>query len=187
MSEEFSRFWSMVDIRSPRECWEWTGARDQYGYGVPDAGICIAFQEPLAHRIACGMMRTRLDRQDFVLHSCDNAPCCNPRHLRWGDAFENADDRRIAAWAPIAAATQVSGEAVPCFDAHGKPWIVKKPDLKAPVQFARGMSRIDDEIVRQLRRDHESGMSARDLGVKYGLTQSHADSIAKRRIWKHVT
>lgn len=183
---EFARFWSCIEIRGLHECWEWAGSRDQHGYGVPDAGICIAFQEPLAHRIACGMMRTRLDRQDFVLHSCDNAPCCNPRHLRWGDAFENADDRRIAEWAPIARGAQQGDADVPCFDATGKPWIVKKPDLKAPIHFMRGQSRLDDELVRQIRADHDAGMSSREIGVKYGLTQSHADSVAKRRIWKHI-
>lgn len=183
MSEEFKRFWSMVDMRNPRECWEWKGTRDQYGYGVPDAGITIAFQEPLAHRVACAMMRLRLDRQDFVLHSCDNAPCCNPRHLRWGDAFENADDRRIAEWSRLA--INSAGD-VPFIDETGRPWLVKKPDTRAPTFVKRGLSRIDDDIVRCIRADHEAGMSARELAAKYGLTQSHCDSIAKRRIWKHV-
>lgn len=31
----------------------------------------------------------------MALHSCDNPPCCNPRHLRWGTHTENMADRRI--------------------------------------------------------------------------------------------
>jgi DNA invertase Pin-like site-specific DNA recombinase len=28
----------------------------------------------------------------FVLHSCDNPPCCNPAHLRAGTQKENIED-----------------------------------------------------------------------------------------------
>jgi hypothetical protein len=28
----------------------------------------------------------------FVLHSCDNPPCCNPNHLRTGTAKDNSRD-----------------------------------------------------------------------------------------------
>lgn len=29
----------------------------------------------------------------YALHSCDNPPCVNPHHLRWGTAQANAIDR----------------------------------------------------------------------------------------------
>lgn len=33
-------------------------------------------------------------RGPMALHSCDNPPCVNPRHLRWGDHVENKADQR---------------------------------------------------------------------------------------------
>lgn len=29
----------------------------------------------------------------LVIHSCDNPPCCNPKHLRVGTHADNAEDR----------------------------------------------------------------------------------------------
>jgi DNA-binding transcriptional ArsR family regulator len=47
----------------------------------------------------CGKLVTVLASQPpgpgaFALHSCDNPPCCNPAHLRWGTPQSNQDDRR---------------------------------------------------------------------------------------------
>lgn len=36
----------------------------------------------------------------FVIHSCDNPPCCNPEHLRYGTHRENCDDKVARGRAP---------------------------------------------------------------------------------------
>ena len=88
------RFWSRVDKNGPvaREgltpCWLWTGPRERKGYGsVTLDGV------KGAHRIAL-MLATGVDWPELcALHSCDNPPCCNPDHLRWGTNADNQADK----------------------------------------------------------------------------------------------
>lgn len=86
------RFWSKVDECGPDECWPWIGARHYSGYGrfraPPSRKSLIASR--VALMITVGMP-TGIAQQ--CCHSCDNPPCCNPAHLRWGTNKENAADR----------------------------------------------------------------------------------------------
>lgn len=82
-----SRFWNLVDKRGPDECWEWQGCRDRKSYGkfhAPKRGW-------LAHRFSW-MLANGREPVLLILHSCDNPPCVNPRHLREGTAKENTQD-----------------------------------------------------------------------------------------------
>lgn len=176
-----ARFWSLVDIRDQRECWLWKGKIDRCGYGVADAGLQIAFGEPNAHRIACALTRRRQSDLAEVLHSCDEPSCCNPRHLRWGSRDGNAEDKNIAAWARDAIDRITAG--LPISDVG--PFVIT-PDERAPILFRRGLRRFDDAAVLSVRADFANGMTVRDIAIKHGMTQSHADSIAKRRIRRDV-
>ena len=176
---EYERFWSYVDIRDQRECWLWTGTTDGAGYGVPDAGIQIAFREPLAHRVACVLTRVRPFDDAEVLHGCDNPGCCNPRHLRWGTIAENNEDREISTWARLALNARTAQQSPPVLAR-----ITANPN--APTALRRGLTRLNADIVRAIRAAFEAGKPIRVIADEYGLTQSHADSVAKRRIWKHV-
>lgn len=96
-TEKIERFWSFVDIGESDECWIWKGAtqNNRQGHGAFSSGISWWGTAP-AHRIALLLYESvsHFDRLSFqACHTCNNPPCCNPRHLYWGTHKTNADDR----------------------------------------------------------------------------------------------
>lgn len=84
-----ARFWSKVSVGAPNSCWPWRAAVDDHGYGrftLPDG------EEVKAHRFSWELANGPVPPGAMILHSCDNPPCCNPRHGRPGDAKANAED-----------------------------------------------------------------------------------------------
>lgn len=84
------RFWSKVNILDDNQCWEWTAARSN-GYG--HFGTGKKFGTKVAHRIAYMISNnTSIPKDMDICHTCDNPPCCNPKHLFMGTAQENMSD-----------------------------------------------------------------------------------------------
>lgn len=86
-----SRFWRLVNITSEGECWPWTGYLDNDGYGL----FVFHGRRRPAHELAYSFTygEKRLPTLD-TCHSCDNPPCCNPNHLRFGTRQSNVDEMR---------------------------------------------------------------------------------------------
>lgn len=88
--QQIEAFWNRVD-RSGGEnsCWLWTSSRKKGGYG----GISWKGKQDRAHRIAYSLTYGEIPDGLYVLHECDNPPCCNPKHLFLGTHLENMQDR----------------------------------------------------------------------------------------------
>lgn len=90
-------FWDRIDKSGgPEACWPWTGALNSFGYGnVGEGGFTLT-----ASRVAYELTYGFIPRGDgyhgtVVRHTCDNPPCCNPRHLVLGTQADNNHDRDV--------------------------------------------------------------------------------------------
>ncbi len=82
-------FWSYVDSSAgPDSCWPWIGSFGPRGCGhfYCDGG------QWRAPRLACKLTHNKNPGRWKIRHTCDNPPCCNPRHLRRGTQRQNVLD-----------------------------------------------------------------------------------------------
>lgn len=82
------RFWNKVDIGSDASCWEWLGTINSNGYGT----ISVANGTESSHRVAWELANGSIPNGLLIRHLCHNPPCCNPKHLALGNAYQNAQD-----------------------------------------------------------------------------------------------
>lgn len=75
-------------------CVEWTGAKNDSGYGVlfrkNSEGIS---KQVFAHRVAYTIFKGPIPDGQIVMHRCDNPLCINPSHLDVGTDADNHLDK----------------------------------------------------------------------------------------------
>lgn len=81
-------FFSCAGSPEPAGCWPWLGKRLPAGYGV----LHIDGSKHLATHLALNLTGKMRPEGAVALHRCDNPPCCNPDHLRWGTQADNMHD-----------------------------------------------------------------------------------------------
>lgn len=150
--------WLYVEIGEKDECWEFFGAQKVEGYGrVFHDGKLI-----LAHRLSyclCNGLNLETFKKSRLLvrHTCDNPPCCNPRHLLAGTPAQNVADKM----------------------ARGR--------ANAPRGSAMSNALLTESDIPIIRQRLADGDRRRDVAADYGVSLSTIDTVKSRRTWSHVS
>jgi len=146
-------FWERVDIKGADDCWEWKAKRYPYGYGAFKYKGKQCGAHRYAYAFANGVPEESLG---VVRHTCDNPPCCNPRHLVNGTYADNNQDM-------IAKGRGVT--------VHGE---------------LHGMCKLNEKQVRDIIDREAMGEKQRVLAAEYGVSPPYISSIARKKYWKHI-
>lgn len=147
------RFWNKVDKSGGLDaCWPWTGARHPAGYGL--FSVTRGVWPTGSHRYAWELANGSIPEGRWVLHRCDNPPCCNPSHLFLGDCQDNETDK-------VSKGRQARG------DRHGR----RKHPEAYPSGERHHAAKLTDAQVAEVRRLAGEGHSQRALARRFGMSQ----------------
>lgn len=149
------RFWGKVDKCGPDECWEWQAARNKdYGWFRHNGSTYFA------HRVA--FVITNGDVELCVLHTCNNPPCCNPKHLYAGTLKDNAQQ---------------------CFDDGRGNNNLQNANHRGE---KNSQTKLTESDVHEIRRLYTGGWLQREIAGEYDIHQSGVSRICRDKQWKHV-
>lgn len=72
------------------ENWQWIGGKNKDGYGQ----MKVDGMQVGAHVISYELFNGEIPAGSFVLHSCDDPGCVNPKHLHLGNHIKNMQERK---------------------------------------------------------------------------------------------
>lgn len=149
------KFWSKVDKNTDNGCWLWKGRLNDKGYGTMCSNYFMN-GEQRSHRISYILIKGFIPEGKFLLHSCHNAICVNPDHLRPGTQKENMQDMDKA------------NRRNPTIGS-------KNPQAK-----------LKEHDIIDILDMFKNGISKKELSAIYNIKIQAINSIIGRRRWKHV-
>lgn len=193
------RFWEKVQILGPDDCWEWTASLTTKGYGQ----LCKDGKTQRAHRVAYALF-VKDPGELQVLHTCDNPPCCNPRHLFIGTTQDNTADMRTKGRASSlflckggsAIPAQIEGEihakyiAGVCTSELGKAYEVSRVTIsrllnKMGVSLGKPNAKLTLQNAREVRSRYAAGgILQRELAEELHVSVNTIENIIGHRTWR---
>lgn len=147
------RFWDRVEIKGPDECWPFLGRKQHKGHGE----IYYMGRYCSAHRISWELTNGPIPEGKWILHHCDNPPCCNPKHLYPGTALDNARD---------------------ACERH------RWPDRRGSNNNA---AKLTESQASEIRRLYASGKEIQErLAVRFGVGQGAISAVINRKTFQNV-
>jgi len=164
LPEVVERFWTKVDKSGgPDACWPWTRLVDKDGYGKFQVSTGYRTQWHIrAHRFVLLIVVGR-HFKELALHSCDNPPCCNPKHLHIGTQKQNREE-----CAARGRTAKVTGFALR--DTRGE---------------AHPSVRLNSQQVREIRLRARVETGA-ELARAYGVKRNVVYGVLSGRTWSHL-
>ena len=153
--------WSKVDKRGENECWEWRGYKNADGYGrtwINDRGY-------YAHRVIFDLAYPNIinlsapkntEDNGYILHTCDNPSCCNPKHLFVGTHADNMADK-----------------------------VFKNRQNKFPSDTGP-RCKLSMSQAREARELRKNGASVRDLAEQFGLSLPSMKTLLRGQSYKEI-
>lgn len=159
------RFWSKAIRTEIDECWIWIAGKLGAGYGN------FAFRGTgcPAHRFSWMLFNKKeIPSGMLVMHTCDNPPCVNPKHLVLGTTADNIADK-------CSKGRQRKGDNHP---ARVNPNFLKRGD-------DHHYSKLTSEQVLEIRA-LKGKMKNVSIAKKFKVTDGTISMIMKRKIWAHL-
>lgn len=139
----------------PGGCWEWTGPTYPNGYGR----ISFCSYPETVHRVSWIVHVGAISEGQCVLHSCDNRPCFNPKHLFLGTHQDNHDDK-------IAKGRMRHGHR--CGEANSG-------------------AKLTWQNVEEIRRRCDAGETTYKLAEELGVSQALVWNVWHGKAWRYAT
>lgn len=180
--KDIARLWSKIDRSAgPDACWPYLGGRSHNGYGQ------FTFKHIYnvrAHRVVYELANGPIPDGKFIMHTCDNPPCCNPAHLRLGTPLDNMQDMAAKGRAStgLRNGAHTHPERRPRGDTNG---LHAHPE-KAAKGERHGCARLTEVDVREIRALRQAGVSGAELALRFGVSRAQISHIVLRHHWKHI-